>query len=144
MFSKALLAIDRSPSSEAAITRVPDVTASEAVVLEVLVSVAETLGRFTESERKVVEQRLDDAAARLRAAGIEKVSTMIAEGRPGPEIVKVAEQEQCDVIVMSTHGRKGLKRALLGSVAEYVVQHGDDHAILLVRPPDGNGAAHEA
>lgn len=42
-------------------------------------------------------------------------------GNPGPEIVR--ETENHDLVVISTHGRRGLKRILMGSVAEYVVRH---------------------
>lgn len=44
------------------------------------------------------------------------------EGSPAHEIVDVAEEADCDVIVMGTHGRGGLNRLLLGSVAEHVVR----------------------
>jgi hypothetical protein len=45
---------------------------------------------------------------------------VIAEGKPGVKIVKLASLEHCDAVVISTHGRTGLKRAMLGSVADYV------------------------
>lgn len=148
MFRKALLTLDRSPFSEEAIPRVADVTKSEVIVLEVLDSVAEILGRggpafevpadtaqrLRQAEQEHVEERLDTAAEQLRAAGIEKVSTVVREGKPGPEIVKLAAEEDCDVIVMSTHGRTGLSRAMLGSVANYVAHNVTDRALLLVRP----------
>jgi len=41
---------------------------------------------------------------------------------PFEEIVKVAEEERADMIVMGTHGRSGLNRILLGSVAERVIR----------------------
>lgn len=44
-------------------------------------------------------------------------------GPPGPVICWLAQQHQCDLIVMGTHGRTGLKHLLLGSTAEYVLQH---------------------
>ncbi len=148
MFSKALLTLDRSPFSEAAIARVPDVTDTEAVIFEVLESMADILSRtgpafeiprqdvqrFKDAERQSVELHLEEAAKQLRAAGIKKVSTVIGEGKPGVEIVKLAKQERCDVVVMSTHGRTGLKRAMLGSVANYVVHNIEETAVLLVRP----------
>ncbi len=154
MFSKALLTLDRSPFSEAAIARVPDVTDAEAVVFEVLESVPEILSRtgpafeiprqdaerFKEAERQAVEHHLKEVATQLRAAGIEKVSTVIGEGKPGVEIVKLAALERCDVVVMSTHGRTGLRGAMLGSVANYVVHNVEGLAVLLVRPAPRSGA----
>ena len=44
------------------------------------------------------------------------------EGTPSREIVNYAVDEDCDLIVMGTHGRGGLDRLLLGSVAERVVR----------------------
>ncbi len=50
------------------------------------------------------------------------VETEIAEGSPAKEIIRTAENQACDLIVMGTHGRGGLNRLLLGSVAEKVVR----------------------
>jgi universal stress protein A len=44
-------------------------------------------------------------------------------GPPGKVICWLAEDQQCDLIVMGTHGRTGLWHLLLGSVAEYVLRH---------------------
>ncbi|SFR61321.1 universal stress protein [Halogeometricum limi] len=50
------------------------------------------------------------------------VETCIVEGTPSREIVRFAEREDCDLVVMGTHGRGGIDRLLLGSVAEKVVR----------------------
>lgn len=47
---------------------------------------------------------------------------MLLVGDPAEAIVQTAEKEGCDLIVMGTHGRKGLTRLLMGSVAEAVVR----------------------
>jgi nucleotide-binding universal stress UspA family protein len=59
------------------------------------------------------------------AAGITDVPVeiQVEYGSPGPVIVSVAEQCQADMIVMGTHGRTGLTRLVMGSVAEYVMHH---------------------
>jgi nucleotide-binding universal stress UspA family protein len=54
-------------------------------------------------------------------------------GDPGEEIVRTAEEEGIDLIVMGTHGRKGLDRTLFGSVAGYVVKH-SSVPVLTVNP----------
>jgi nucleotide-binding universal stress UspA family protein/CBS domain-containing protein len=55
-------------------------------------------------------------------------------GNPGPEIVR--ESSKVDVIVMYTHGYSGLKRFLMGSVAEYVVRYSECPVISYKCPPD--------
>ncbi len=56
-------------------------------------------------------------------------------GSPAQEIIRAARQEQVGLIVMSTHGRTGLKRLLMGSVAEAVVR-GAPCPVLVYRAPD--------
>jgi nucleotide-binding universal stress UspA family protein len=46
----------------------------------------------------------------------------LSEGEPAAEILKVARDRHCDLIVMGTHGRTGLRHLLMGSVAEKVVR----------------------
>ena len=55
-------------------------------------------------------------------AGDTATETAIREGDPSTEIVEYAREERCDCIVMGTHGRAGIDRILLGSVAERVVR----------------------
>jgi nucleotide-binding universal stress UspA family protein len=50
------------------------------------------------------------------------VETVQVDGSPSREIVRYAEENGCDLIVMGTHGRGGIDRLLLGSVAEKVVR----------------------
>lgn len=60
-------------------------------------------------------------AVQTRAAGVP-VETTLLEGSPAREIVDHAGSRDCDVVVMGTHGRSGVSRLLLGSVAERVVR----------------------
>ncbi|WP_439027415.1 universal stress protein [Haloarchaeobius sp. DT45] len=63
------------------------------------------------------------AATRLAAeAGVE-VDTDIVVGRPSRRIVAYADEHDCDHIVTGSHGRSGVSRMLLGSVAEAVIRH---------------------
>lgn len=50
-------------------------------------------------------------------------SNVMHAGPPGEVICWLAQQRGCDLIVMGTHGRTGVKHLLLGSTAEYVLQH---------------------
>ncbi|BCS88743.1 universal stress protein [Pseudodesulfovibrio sediminis] len=57
----------------------------------------------------------------------------VVTGYPAEEILTIAEDEKCDMIVMGTHGRKGIDRILFGSVAEKVVKS-SAAPVLTVRP----------
>jgi nucleotide-binding universal stress UspA family protein len=64
-----------------------------------------------------------DKLRRLRARSPRvQVEHRLAEGEPAEAILRVARESQCDVILMGTHGRTGLGRLLMGSVAEQVVR----------------------
>jgi nucleotide-binding universal stress UspA family protein len=83
--------------------------------------------------------RLQIEEDRVRALGIACESNVLV-GRADAEIVEHADKTGADLIVMGTHGRTGLGRVLLGSVAQKVVQHARC-PVLTVRARD---AAHEA
>ena len=59
---------------------------------------------------------------RLAKDGQEAVSTDVVIGDPGREIAALAERAGADLIVLTSHGRTGLKRLLIGSVAERVIR----------------------
>lgn len=63
-----------------------------------------------------------EAVADLARAEDVAVETSLYTGSPSREIVRYAEEQDCDLIVMGTHGRGGIDRLLLGSVAERVVR----------------------
>jgi len=55
--------------------------------------------------------------------GEVSADTVVCTGTPAPEIIEVAKRLPADMIIVSTHGRTGLKHVFLGSVAENVVRH---------------------
>jgi nucleotide-binding universal stress UspA family protein len=75
---------------------------------------------------------LDGVAERLRASGSE-VATEVVLGTPASAIIEYAEQHGVDLIAMGTHGRSGVSRLLLGSVADKVVRAAC-MPVLLLRP----------
>ncbi|HYP33673.1 MAG TPA: universal stress protein [Burkholderiaceae bacterium] len=80
----------------------------------------------------------DAAAAQVEKAGV-KVETQVVDVGVGPvcdTIVDQATRQRCGLIVMGTHGRRGMKRLTLGSDAELVVRHAAV-PVLLVKAPDG-------
>ena len=68
-----------------------------------------------------IERRLETLAAQVRAAGVDRLTTHL-EGRAADEIVAYASRVSADIIVMGTHGRTGIRRVLVGSVAEQVLR----------------------
>jgi nucleotide-binding universal stress UspA family protein len=88
---------------------------------------------------EVIDDQEDDGRAylervsqRLKTAGLD-VSWQLVEGSPAHAIIETARKNGCDLIAMATHGRSGLERAVLGSVADAVVR--DSHLpVLLIRP----------
>ena len=133
---KILLAVDDSKFSEAAIQAVvaqarPHET--EVRVLHVLEPPSLLLGREMGSydpEFEAVWSAMRDQAkalvakteAKLRASGFS-VSPALEEGDPKSKIIDVANEWKADMIVIGSHGRNGLQRFLLGSVADSVARH---------------------
>lgn len=62
----------------------------------------------------------------------------LVSGDPASEIVRLAEDEDVDLIVLGTHGRTGLKRLLMGSVAEAVVRRATCPVLTFKEPHDAN------
>jgi universal stress protein A len=79
-----------------------------------------------------VNDSLASEEARVRAAGIS-CETAVLVGRPDAEIVARASATDAQLIVMGTHGRSGLAHALLGSIAERVVQHAPCPVLIVPR-----------
>ena len=70
--------------------------------------------------REASQNFLDSLKDHLADNGIE---TVIGEGETADTILKTADKENCDLVVMGTHSRKGIDKILMGSVAEKVLHH---------------------
>jgi nucleotide-binding universal stress UspA family protein len=115
-FERLLIASDGSPFSEAAW--------AEALILAKIMGSALIGVTVAAADRDIptateVVRHLEAAAA---TQGIT-LDTMIPMGRPEVGIVKAAEFKQASLIIVGSHGRTGLKRLLMGSVAERVIGH---------------------
>jgi nucleotide-binding universal stress UspA family protein len=86
---------------------VPDATGAPVNVREYAVGMAET--------------HLQDIVARLAKDGVT-ATPFIRVGNPVDEINRIIDEEQVSLVVMGTHGRSGLEKLLVGSVAERVVR----------------------
>jgi nucleotide-binding universal stress UspA family protein len=81
---------------------------------------AATLDRLDQQARQWSTQHLDRLGARGKRAGI-KTTALLLDGDPASQIVAACRATKSDLIVVGTHGRRGLPKFFLGSVAERVV-----------------------
>jgi nucleotide-binding universal stress UspA family protein len=81
-----------------------------------------------------VADELERWADAARKRGI-RVRPVVRHGSPSVEIVELASEEHADVVMMGTHGRGGMSRLLLGSVADRVIRTAPC-PVLTVRKPE--------
>lgn len=74
-------------------------------------------------------------------AGGVPVEHIVAEGKPADEVVRLAADGKADVIVIGTHGRTGLTRLLMGSVAEQVLRKASCPVVTVKQPIRASQAA---
>lgn len=89
------------------------------------------LEQFSPPEHEARQQLERMAAERIKERAPYDVA--VASGDPAMEILNAAADPGIDVVVMATHGRKGLKRLVLGSVAERVIRE-SPRPVLTIRP----------
>jgi nucleotide-binding universal stress UspA family protein len=80
-----------------------------------------TVETLLRSQREVAQRQLRALVARARTAGVRGSKLLVESGVTHEQIVRVARRKRADMIVMGTHGRTGLTRLLLGSVAARVI-----------------------
>jgi nucleotide-binding universal stress UspA family protein len=159
MYRKILIPLDGSALSEAALEHARNVIGPETEVLVLrvlevggepvaatssaevtpippLVPGARTVEAVGEAQSKAfldAEGYLQAKAAVVRGHALATRALVLGDSDPGGAIARVARDEQVDLIVMASHGRSGVARLMLGSVAEKVL-HATHVPILLVRP----------
>jgi nucleotide-binding universal stress UspA family protein len=147
MYKKILVPLDGSPLAEAVLPHAQALAKSEGAEI-VLLSVPVTpslellarspglANRVIEESEKETEEYLEAETVKLTREG-SKVTSIMREG-PIPEVIlKVADEVHADVIAMSTHGRSGVQRWLMGSVADRVVHH-SRIPVMLIHPVSKN------
>ena len=93
--------------------------------------IAQGPAQYRQTLHAECEQYLDGKVESLRADGFSTVSATVIEGDAASEIVDLAAGPPQSLIAMSTHGRSGVGRWVLGSVAERVVQHSLSPVLLI-------------
>lgn len=139
-FTKLLIAVDDSEPSRYAVDVGLAIAARDGspVVFGVILDPALLSENYgLSSLQQLVEQEgaqiMEDACKRARDAGIEASSKMFFDD-PCQGIIDLAATENAGLIVMGTHGRTGMARLLLGSVAEAVLRRSKTPLCIIRRP----------
>lgn len=140
-FSRILFPSDFSDTSKRALDRAIALTEDMDAKLFVLHTIDDTLiSTHVEEERRMILKELrthalEEMKAQLPSELMDNFATIgaVKRGEPGKQIAAYAESNLCDLIVMGTHGRSGVERALIGSVADKVVRRAKC-PVYLVRP----------
>jgi nucleotide-binding universal stress UspA family protein len=130
MYDRILVPTDGSPGSRGVIEHAADLAEIHGATLHGLyvVNTASHASFSMESTWEGIGDMLHEEgkeALRTVESVVDEqvpVETAVLEGSPSRKIVRYAEREGCDLIAMGTHGRGGIDRLLLGSVAERVVR----------------------
>ncbi|WP_049996441.1 universal stress protein [Halococcus sediminicola] len=129
MYERILVPTDGSPEVDAVLDHAASLAATHDADLHALYVINTAgyaglpgdgaVGGLSAMMNEQGETALDRAAERVGERLTERV---LIEGTPSEEIIDYAEEADCDLVVMGTHGRGGIDRLLLGSVAERVVR----------------------
>lgn len=143
MYNTILLGLDGSQLAEAAIPHAANLAktfGSKLVIVRAISIVIPTApldeapvayGEVIDAETQVAEEYIKAKVGELRAQGLDVEGEDLL-GNAGSAIIEAAERWKADLIVMATHGRSGVVRFLLGSIAESVV-HDAKVPVLLIR-----------
>lgn len=136
MFQHLLLPVDGSPLSEAAFSKAL-VFAREARARVTVIRVipdfhvytyqvellADTRTRFVQEATRSSADYLKTLAAEAEAADVSCETLCVIHDHPYEAIIQAAQEKECDLIVMASHGRRGLQGVLIGSETNKVLTH---------------------
>ena len=142
-YKKILVCLDGSALAETALPHAQMLASDEDAEILLLRVSANPAAEFSFSDPSIAHNLIEEmesetlaymqsARGKLQKAGF-RTSFLICQGATAETILQAASESHADVIVMSTHGRSGVKRWLLGSVADRVVTH-SDLPVMLIRP----------
>ncbi|MFC7319205.1 universal stress protein [Halomarina halobia] len=136
MFNNILVPTDGSDTAEAALEHAIDLASRADAVIHVVYVADVTVARggpmldlLTEEGQRATKE----AASRVSGAGLS-VTRAVVEGKPSRAILEYADEARIDLIVMGTHGRTGLDRLFMGSVAGRVVRLAKVPVLTIRRP----------
>lgn len=154
-FQKILVPIDFAPHSQEAVRQAVDIAQHYSATITLVYvyepadyALPEGYVLYTAEQISLMttefEARLRAARQEVEALGISRVHTRLLNGAAAAEIVAFAEDEGMDLIVMGTHGRRGLKHMLMGSVAERVLRTAPCPVLTTKASEKQPGTAHRA
>ena len=135
MYESVLIPLDGSELAESILTELDQIaiTSGTRLVLIRVCSVHTISNSYVSETRSQIVQEaesyLENMKARLNSKGFT-VEVHVCYGDPAFEILDLAELVDVNLIIMSTHGRSGFGRWLLGSVAEKVIRHSSKPVLL--------------
>ena len=140
MYRKILVALDTTATDQELlppIIRLAGLLKSELLLVHVadgwVARNFEQLDLAESEEMKEDRRYLDETAARLREETGLEISTRLALGSPPDQILKIAGSEQCDLIVLASHGHRLVGDIIHGSTIE-AVRHRASVPIFVVPP----------
>lgn len=143
MYQKILVPLDGSLFSESVLGHAREIAAGcgvpQLVLLTAIEPLVETyrigddlLKKMYVDARATAQKYLDNLAEKLKVEGLN-AQPLVVEGEPAEVILDYAAKNKVDLIIMSGHGRSGVTRWVLGSVADRVVRNSP--APVLIAPP---------
>jgi nucleotide-binding universal stress UspA family protein len=143
MYKKILVPLDGSSLAEAVLSHAQALATSEDAEIILLRVSVNPAAEFSFSDPSLASSLIDSLEAesltylqsiraKLQKAGL-RTSFLIRQGPIAETILHVATEVNADIVAMSTHGRTGVSRWLLGSIANRVVNH-SPIPVLLIRP----------
>jgi nucleotide-binding universal stress UspA family protein len=147
---KVLIGVDDSPCSEAAVRYISEAAWLKGTKFIVLSAVApifvgpgeaaasDAIGRLLEEQEKYHEEIAKHAAAQLRKPGMTAEARMVVAD-PRAALTDAARSERVDLLVVGSHGRTGIQKLLLGSVASHVVTHAPCNVLVVREKGSGRG-----
>ena len=131
-FDSVLVPFDGSDCAQAAVDHAIDLAAATDATLQFVhvvdhsvVAIEVDAGMVLDALRQAGERALESTVEAAERAGVETGETAVLVGSPGNKITEYASERDVDCIVMGTHGRTGMGRVFLGSVAERVIRKTD-------------------
>src|SRR5262245_9129608 len=133
MFEKLLVPLDETSESAVALPPARAVAVATGAEIVLLRVIAPPPPESRDSAIAAAEQQAAGIAAELATENLRVQTVVQPAAAPGDAIVRAVASQGADLLVMATHGRGGLQRAILGSVAQHALSK-SSVPIMLVRP----------